>query len=153
MSHAIDWTRCMPHSVNSAESSLKSGWPLRSKSVMRRPSEVTWMSIGFWSWFSRCRRRKNSAATELRKLSSTCFSEELLDASPSAESFGALELLLSLLKGMTPEWSSIGDENGLWKYFEVAIRIFLSWAEIHNTRKSAIIAVMKSAKATFHAPP
>ena len=33
------------------------------------------------------------------------------------------------------------------------MRISLSWAESHMTRKKAIIAVMKSAKATFQAPP
>jgi hypothetical protein len=36
----------------------------------------------------------------------------------------------------------------------MSVLVFLSVAlMIHNTKKKAIIAVMKSAKAIFHAPP
>ena len=40
------------------------------------------------------------------------------------------------------------------KYRAISVLVFLSVAlMIHSTRKKAIIAVMKSAKAIFHAPP
>ncbi|MNW01324.1 hypothetical protein D3C71_1969460 [compost metagenome] len=61
-------------------------------------------------------------------------------------------IALSLALDLSPP--AIATSSGVLKYSPIATRVsLLEEARIHMTRKNAIIAVMKSAKAIFHAPP
>jgi hypothetical protein len=59
---------------------------------------------------------------------------------------------LSLL-GISPADSLVRDMKGFRKARSTASLIFWSWAASQSTMKRAIMAVTKSAYATFQAPP